>query len=172
MKRILIVIMAVAASFWIACSSVFAAETDLAALGDEELKTLYENVRAEMVNRGLPLSKEITLREGKFIIGDDVLPGTYTVTCLETDGEKIGDAYSSLGSALDSMDEENSGAGGIMDALGGMMKDVAPVTVNILGDYGSVLKSFELKSGESSTITLEENTAIEITGGTVSLESE
>ena len=125
-----------------------------------------------MVNRGLPISKEITLREGKFIVGEDILPGTYTITCQETDGEKIGDAYSSLGNAIDSLDDENSGAGSLMDALGGMMEDVALTTVEILGDYGDVLKSFEMKSGETATITLDENTAIQVTGGTIVLEAE
>ena len=76
--------------------TAFASDIDLASLGDDQLKQLYENVKAEMVNRGLPVSKEITLREGKFIIGEDILPGTYTITCRETDGEKIGDPGASL----------------------------------------------------------------------------
>ena len=59
-----------------------------------------------------------------------------------------------------------------MDTLGGMMEDVALTRLEILGDYGDVLKSFEMKSNESTTITLEENTAIQVTGGTVSLEAE
>lgn len=149
-----------------------AADLDLASLGDEELKQLYADVRQEMVSRILPLSSEVTLREGKFIVGEDILPGTYTVTCLETDGEKLGDAYESLGNAVEGLDEEASGAGGLMSALGGMMGDVAPATVEILGDYGSVLKSFSLKSGESTSVTLEENTALSVTGGVITLESE
>ena len=153
-------------------TTAFASDIDLASLGDDQLKQLYEDVREEMVNRGLPISKEITLREGKFIVGEDILPGTYTITCQETDGEKIGDAYSSLGNAIDSLDDENSGAGSLMDALGGMMEDVALTTVEILGDYGDVLKSFEMKSGETATITLEENTAIQVTGGTIVFETE
>lgn len=152
--------------------AAFAAEIDLTSLGDDELKQLYEEVKAEMINRNLPVSKEITLREGKFVVGEDILPGTYTITCRETDGEKLGDAYSSLGSALEGLDDENSGAGGLMDALGGMMEDVALTRVEVLGDYGSVRKSFEMKGGETTTITLEENTALEVTGGTVSLEAE
>lgn len=153
-------------------TTAFASDIDLTSLGDDQLKQLYEDARAEMVNRGLPISKEITLREGKFIVGEDILPGTYTITCQETHGEKIGDAYSSLGNAIDSLDDENSGAGSLMDALGGMMEDVALTTVEILGDYGDVLKSFEMKSGETATITLDENTAIQVTGGTIVLQAE
>ena len=49
--------------------TAFAADLDLASLGDEELKQLYADVRQEMVSRNLPLSSEVTLREGKFIVG-------------------------------------------------------------------------------------------------------
>lgn len=152
--------------------TAFASDIDISSLGDDQLKQLYEEVREEMVTRGLPVSKEISLREGKFIVGEDILPGSYTITCQETDGEKIGDAYSSLGNAIDSLDAEDSGAGSLMDALGGMMGDVALTRVEILGDYGDVLKSFEMKSGESTTIMLEENTAIQVTGGTIVLAAE
>ena len=76
--------------------TAFASDIDISSLGDDQLKQLYENVKAEMVTRGLPVSKEITLREGKFIVGEDILPGTYTITCRETDGEKIGDPGASL----------------------------------------------------------------------------
>ncbi|MBQ4177752.1 MAG: hypothetical protein II640_09835 [Lachnospiraceae bacterium] len=152
--------------------TAFAADLDLASLGDEELKQLYADVRQEMVSRNIPLSTEITLREGKFIVGEDILPGSYTITCMETDGENIGDAYESLGNAVEGLDDEVSGAGGLMSALGGMMGDVAPATVEVLGDYGSVLKSFSMKSGESTTVTLEENTALSVSGGVVSLEAE
>ena len=44
--------------------TAFASDIDLASLEDDQLKQLYEEVRTEMVNRGLPVSKEITLREG------------------------------------------------------------------------------------------------------------
>jgi hypothetical protein len=171
MKKIVRIVVTAACVLLLGITA-FASDIDLASLEDDQLKQLYEEVRAEMVNRGLPVSKEITLREGKFIVGEDILPGTYTITCQETDGEKIGDAYSALGNAIDSLDEENSGAGSLMDTLGGMMEDVALTRVEILGDYGDVLKSFEMKSNESTTITLEENTAIQVTGGTVSLEAE
>ena len=153
-------------------AAVPAADLDLASLGDDELKQLYADVRQEMTDRNIPLSSEMTLREGKFIVGEDILPGSYTITCLESDGEKIGDAYSSLGNAIDELDEEDSGTGGLMSALGGMMGDVAPTVVEVLGDYGSVLKSFELKSGESTSVTLEENTAHEVTGGVITLSAE
>ena len=171
MKRIVRTVITVICALMMGITAL-ASDIDLSSLGDDQLKQLYEDVRAEMVNRNLPISKEITLREGKFVVGEDILPGTYTITCRETDGEKLGDAYSSLGSALEGLDSENSGAGGLMDALGGMMEDVALTRVEVLGDYGSVRKSFEMKGGETTTITLEENTALEVTGGTVSLESE
>lgn len=172
MKKYAGFISVMAFSVFIFCTAVFAAEVDLKSFSDDDLKALYEEVREEMTARGISIGGEITLREGKFIVGEDILPGTYTITCLETDGEKIGDAYSALGDALNSLGDGNDGSGALMDTLGGMMEDVVTAQVQILGDYGSVLKSFELKGGERSTIALEGNTAVEITGGTCRLESQ
>ena len=126
---------------------------------DDQLKQLYELVRDEMIKRGLPLAQEVTLREGKFIVGQDILPGSYTVKCTATSGDTYGDLYSSLGDAYSSFD---SALGGLMGSLGGMMG----AEVEILGDYGTVLKSFEMKAGDSARITLEEGTALQISDGT------
>ena len=117
-------------------------------------------VRDEMINRGLPLAQEITLKEGKFIIGQDILPGSYTIKCTETFGDTYGDAYASLGGFF------GGDLGGMMNSLGGMMGDLINAQVSILGDYGTVLKSFELRVGDSSRITLEEGTALQISDGT------
>ena len=171
MKKIVYCFVIFIASILITCSTVLAEDLDLTLMSDEELKQLYEKVRTEMNHRGLPLSKEITLREGKFIVGEDIVSGTYTITCLETTGETLSDMYSSLGNALDSLDEEDSGTGDLMNMLGGIMEEAGRTKVQVLGDYGSVLKSFELKKGESATITLEEHTAIEVSDGVVSLET-
>lgn len=65
-----------------------------------------------------PLAQEITLREGKFIIGQDIQPGTYTIKCTETFGDTYGNAYSSLGSLFG-------------DELGGMMGDLINTEVEI-----------------------------------------
>ena len=139
------------------------AENTLAGYSDNQLKQLYKMVREEMVNRGLPLAQEVTLREGKFIVGQDILPGTYTLKCTATSGDTYGDLYSSLGDAYSSFD---SALGGLMGSLGGMMGDVINAEVEILGNYGTVLKSFEMKAGDSVRITLEEGTALQISEGT------
>ena len=109
--------------------------------------------------RGLPLAQEITLREGKFIIGQDIQPGTYTLKCTETFGETYGDAYSSLGGLF------GGDLGGMMNSLGGMMGDMINAEAEILGNYGTVLKSYELKTGDSVRITLEEGTALQLSDG-------
>ena len=113
-----------------------------------------------MVRRGLPLAQEITLKEGKFIIGQDILPGSYTIKCTETFGDTYGDVYSSLGGLFG--DE----LGGMMNSLGGMMGDLINAEVKILGDYGTVVKSFELGVGDTARITLTEGTALQISDGT------
>ena len=133
---------------------------------DDQLKQLYELVRDEMIKRGLPLAREISLREGKFIVGQDIQPGTYTLKCTETFGETYGDAYSSLGGLFG--DE----LGGLMVSLGGMMSDMINAEAEIIGNYGTVLKSFELKSGDSVRITLDEGTALQLSDGAFILISE
>ena len=143
--------------------SAFADSNPFSKYSDKELRELYDAVREEMIARGLPLAQEITLREGKFIVGEDILPGTYTIKCLSTSGETYGDMYSALGGVADSLGED---WGGLFGSLGGMMSDVINAEVEILGDYGTVLKSFELKAGDSVRITLSDGTALQITDGT------
>ncbi len=142
-------------------ATAFAAGTlDFSKYTDAELKQLHESVRDEMINRNLPLAQELTLREGKFIIGQDILPGTYTIKCTETFGDTYGDLYSSLGGMF------NDEMSGLMDSLGGMMSDIVNAQVAIVGDYGNVIKSFELRVGDSTRITLTEGTALQISDGT------
>ena len=59
----------------------------------------------------------------------------------------------------------NDELGGLFGSLGGMMGEVMNASVEIIGDYGSVLKSFEMKSGDSVQITLQEGTALQLSDG-------
>ena len=151
-------------------SGVFAcAETpNLPTMSDGELLSLYEAVRTELARRGLSAMR--SLPEGKYIIGEDLLPGTYTITCTATEGDDLGTAYSSLGDAYGSLlgDEWS----GIFNSLGGAMGALSGASVKVLGDYGTVLKEIELKTGEKATLTLAAGTALEITDGSVTLEAE
>ena len=167
MKRVLTSLLIAALVLALLAASASAAGTpDFSKTSDKELQELYEAVRDEMIARGLPLAQEITLKAGKFIIGEDNLPGTYTVKCLKSDGDTYGDLYSGLGDAYSNID---SGLGGLMGALGDMMGDVLTTSVEIIGDYGTVLKSYDLKTGDSVTVKLEEGTALQITDGSVLL---
>lgn len=159
MKKMIAIVLALLL-FVPAMTFAASAETSLEDYSDAELKQLYEKVKEEMVKRGLPLAQEVTLREGKFIVGKDILPGTYTLKCTETFGETYGDLYSSLGGMF------GDDLGGLMGSLGGMLGDVINARVEIVGDYGTVLKSFELKAGDTVRITLEENTALQVSDGT------
>lgn len=106
------------------------------------------------------------LREGKYIIGEDIAPGTYTLTCTATAGEKMNDAYGSLGGALDALDGGSTNEfGALFGMLGGMAEDVIDMTVEILGNYGDVLKRYDMKAGDSLPITLKAGTALQITDG-------
>ena len=167
MKKILSSLLVLALALALLTASAFAAGApDFSKYSDKELRELYEAVRDEMVERGLPITQEITLKAGKFIVGEDILPGTYTVKCLKSDGDAYGDLYSGLGSAYGGLD---SNLGGLMGALGGMMSEVITTGVNIIGDYGTVLKTYELKTGDSVTVKLEEGTALQISDGSVLL---
>ena len=162
MKKLISVILVLLLSVTVLHCGVFA-DSSLSDYSDAELRELYEAIRDEMVSRGLPLSQEVTLREGRFVVGEDILPGTYTLRCTETAGDTYGDIYGSLGDAYGALD---GALGDLMGSLGGLMDDVINAQVQILGDYGTVLKSFEMKAGDSVRITLPENTALQISDGT------
>ncbi len=164
MKKVLALLFSLVLLLSVPGAIAQAAGVDLSGLSDSELSALFAEVKEEMFARGLSVPTEITLREGKYIIGEDILPGTYTITCIQTEGESLGSLYSSLGDAYDSL-EGTAGFGSLFGSLGGMMEDVVQARIEILGDYGTVLRSFELKTGDSATITLTEKTALQITSG-------
>ena len=164
MKKLLSTLLILALTLALLSATAFAAGTpDFSKYSDAELKQLYEAVRGEMISRNLPLAQEVTLRDGKYIVGEDLLPGTYTLKCIQTEGDTYGDMYSSLGDAYSMFDDS---LGSLMGSLGGMMSSISYAEVAILGDYGTVLKSFEMKAGDSVRISLTENTALQISEGT------
>ena len=113
---------------------------------------------------------ERTLREGKYIIGEDIPAGVYEITCIESTGEKAKDAYGALGSAMDALDGNQSNSyGSLFGAFGGLMEEYIGVTVEILGDYGDVLKSYTMKTGDSFLLKLQEKTALQISDGSYTI---
>lgn len=143
---------------------------DMSKLSDDDLLNLYAMVRQEISNRGLSERPSYSLAAGKYIVGQDIQPGTYLLSCTSTSGKDIENAYSSLGSMFESLGgEEASGYGNLIGSLGGLMGSVMPTTVKVIGDYGTVLKSYELKTDQSMQITLAEKTAIEVSDGTCTL---
>ena len=163
MKKLLATLLLAVLALTMLSTSAYADSNPLSKYSDTELRQLYESIREEMLARGLPLAQEVTLREGKFIVGEDILPGTYTLKCLSTSGDTYGNMYSALDEAYSALGDEWSG---LFGSLGGMMSEMINTEVEIIGDYGTVLKSFELKAGDSVRITLNENTALQISDGT------
>ena len=163
MKKLLSVLLTLALILALLPCAAFAASGTFADYSDDDLKYWYEEARKEMQKRGLSLTQELTLRDGKFIVGQDIQPGSYTLKCVETSGENYGDLYSSLGNFYGGQ------LGDLMGSLGGMVSNVINTEAKIIGDYGTVLKSFELKAGDSVRLTLEKNTALEISEGTCTL---
>ena len=109
-----------------------------------------------------------TLREGRYIVGEDIEPGTYTLTCTGTAGEQMKDAYGALGDAMDALDG-GQGYGSVFGAFGSVFETVADMTVEIVGDYGDVLKTWTMKTGDAMTIELEGRTALRITDGSCTI---
>ncbi|MBQ6504375.1 MAG: hypothetical protein IJI57_10740 [Flexilinea sp.] len=167
MKKFVFVLLAVL----IMAHPVLGQSDEVRSLSDDQLRSLYETVKAEMSRRGLD-SVEMTLQEGKYIIGKDIPAGSYTITCLSTEGEDLNNMYNSLGSAYNSLDS-SSGTdwGSLFGALGGLMEDISELEVEILGDYGDVLKKVTLKKDASVDLTLNEGTALQISEGTAKLSS-
>ena len=170
MKKLISALLALTLALTLFGGAAYAEEKpDYSRYSDKELTSLYEAVREEMLKRGLKLRQDLTLREGKYIVGEDILPGTYTLKCTESSGDTYGDLYSSLGEFYGGLD---SSLGGLMGSLGGVMSDIINTEVQIIGDYGTVLKSYELKAGESVRLTLTEKTALTISEGTCILTAE
>ena len=164
MKKFLFVMLALLA----VVLPVFGQADEVRNLTDEQLRSLYDAVTAEMSRRGMD-SVELTLEEGKYIIGKDIPAGRYMVTCLSTDGESLSSVYGSLGSAYDSMSGGGDSWSSLFGALGNMMEQVSELEIEILGDYGDVLKKVTLKKDASTELTLSEGTALQISEGSARL---
>lgn len=142
----------------------FAQKSEVRNLSDAQLKELYETVKSEMERRGLD-KVELTLAEGRYIIGKDIPAGNYIITCISTEGESLSGVYDSLGSAYDSLTGSGNAWSNLFGALGGLMEDVSELQAEILGDYGDVLQKITLKKDASADITLKEGTALKISEG-------
>ena len=153
----------------LAALPVLGQNDELRTLSDAQLQSLYESIKAEMSRRGMD-GVELTLSEGKYIIGKDIPAGNYTITCLSTEGESLSNMYSSLGSAYDSLDSSSDTSwSSLFGFLGGMMEEVSELEIDILGDYGDVLKHVTLKKDKSVDLTLTEGTALQLSEGTARL---
>lgn len=143
---------------------------DLSELSDNALMKLYELLRQEMETRKLLDPETYDLPEGKYIIGKDIIPGKYILTCTATSGEDLGNAYSSLGGLFGSLSEEDgTNYSELFGSLGGLVGDMVSTQVKIIGDYGTVLKTYEMKTDQTMQIILEEKTALQIEDGSCSL---
>ena len=169
MKKLLALLSALVL-FCSASVLAFAEVNDFSGFTDDALTAFYQYVKQEMERRGLLGERpSYDLPEGKYIIGQDIQPGNYTLTCIATDGQSYGNAYASLGGLFGGLDSDGTDYGSLFSSLGGMMSDLVDTTVEVLGDYGTVLKSASLKKDQSIQITLEIGTALQITSGSCTL---
>lgn len=154
--------------------------TSFSALTDDQLRLLYQGILAEAQSRGISLTETraaistepVTLPAGKYIVGSDVAPGRYLITCLGTSTDDLSQEFGSLGSMLDGLSGSDSSTySSLYSSLGSMFSSLdSGVKVEIIGDFGAVIKSVQLKKGESATLTLEGRVALQISDGTCRLE--
>ena len=158
----------------ILCATACADSLSLSSWTDDQLRAVYQAVRAEAAARGLALTEGITLTAGRYIVGQDVKPGTYLITCVATDADAFSDGFSSLGSMMDGLTGSGgSSLTGLYSSLGSLYAALDEgAKIEVIGDYGSVIKSVQLKKGESASITLEGKVALKISDGSCLLETQ
>lgn len=134
---------------------------------DDQLRAVYLAVRQEAAARGLTLEEGVTLAAGRYIVGQDIAPGMYTITCVATDMEALSGSFGSLGSMMDGLDKSGgSSYSDLYSSLGSLYASLDEgVKVEIIGDYGSVIKSVQLKKGQSVSLALEGKVALKISDG-------
>ena len=150
------------------------------ALTDEQLRLLYQGIMTEAQIRGISLtetrstipSEPMTVPAGKYIVESDIAPGKYLITCLSTSTDNLSQEFGSLGSMMDGLSGNgDSTFSDLYSSLGSMFSSLDEgAKVEIIGDFGAVIKSVQLKKGESATLTLEGKVALQISNGTCRLE--
>lgn len=169
MKRCLAIAVTVLMLFTI-CA--YAEQNEFADISDDELLLIYKRIKAEVNARGLEPDETMVLKEGRYIIGSDIEAGEYRITCLGTEADDLSDAFGALGSLYDGLDSRgNTSYSGLFSSLGSLYSSVDEgMTIEIVGDYGEVKKTINLKKGESATLTLQGKVALKISGGTCELQ--
>lgn len=118
--------------------------------------------------------KKITLGDGKYIVGKDIQPGKYIITCIKSSAEDYKNSMDSLGSIFGALDSDNGDAySGYFSALGSMVSAIDEgAHIEIIGDYGNVQQSFYLKVNEQKLIQIDGKVALSISDGTCELEKQ
>ena len=140
---------------------------------DQQLQQAYQEIRAEASHRGLLLVESMSLSEGLYIVGQDIKEGEYVITCVSTDADNVSRSFDSLGSALDGLGVSNNGTSysDLYSSLGSAFSALDDgVKIEIVGDYGSVLRTIQLKKGQSASLKLEGKVALRISDGECKLE--
>lgn len=147
-------------------------QSQYAAMSNDELLELYKKVKTEIDNRNLKAPEAYSLNEGRYIVGQDVQPGTYQVTCTATDDDELSKSFNSLGSFYDGLDKSSgTNYSELFSTLGSLYSSIGSgMSLEIIGDYGSVIKSIHLKKGETAILQLEGKVAVKVSDGSCTLE--
>ena len=152
--------------------TAYADSIDFSGWTDVQLRAAYQAIVAEAGRRGIALAESTTLGAGRYIVGQDIDAGSYVITCVSTDAEEMSKGFGSLGAALDGLgSSDGTSYTDIYASLGSMFASLDEgVKIEVIGDYGTVIKSVQLKKGESASLILEGKVALKISDGTCRLE--
>ena len=155
---------------------------DYSSMSDKELIAAFYLLQSEAESRGLELPanntpsttttvfEEMKLREGKYIIGQTIPAGSYTIICDKTEGEEMSDMMDTYGSLFGMFGEEGQDYNALFSDYGSLMNQIDEgMKVSILGEYGAEIESFYLKKGDTRAVTLNEGTALEIEDGSCTI---
>ena len=183
MKKITAILLAIVLTASV-CVFAYAADSlteQMVKMDDENLLIVFMAAGQELAKRGyLPedfYEKAVAVPEktikdlaaGTYVIGQDIPEGTYQIICTGTESEDLGNAYSSLGSAFAALGDDD-GYSAAMQSLGGMFGALYGMKVEVVGGYGEVQKTVELKKNETVNLTLTMGTALKISEGKCILE--
>ena len=122
---------------------------------------------SSMYGTRAPDQTEYSFGQGTFIVGTDLKPGTYDITCVSANMDSYNESMSSFAGL-----SEQYGLGDYSDyfgALGGLAESMNYVIVDIQNRNGYTENYLTIKPDETARIILNDGMKLEITNGSVKL---
>lgn len=133
---------------------------------DDTTYTALKNILTTTIRSdvGAPENAVYSFGQGTYVVGQDLQPGTYDVTCNSVNDEGYSDSIGALGDAYSSMGMSDFGSA--FNSLGDLYGSLETMTINIQYSNGTYANYLSLKSGETARVILESGMRIDLSGGT------